>query len=131
LERPIYVREGFARKPGKSIVSGRCGIKELCPKCKSESVNVKYVPRVNRSMLYIARVVGVVAIAGVFHGIVIALSGFGGHYGAYPGDELIVKSLLVGIGVVSVNVAVAALVWRAFGSKRVFKCSRCDGAEAK
>ena len=84
------------------------------------------MPRVNPVMLLIARVVGLFAVVGVIHGVIMALSGFSGHYGAYPRDELIMKSLLVGVGIAALNIFVGGVFWRLFGTKRIEKCDHCS-----
>ena len=69
------------------------------------------------------------AAVGATHGIVIALSGFGGHYGAYPAGQLISHSLLVGGGVVVFNLILALTAWRFLGKKRVLVCPACGHRE--
>lgn len=97
----------------------------VCPHCQTAECRRETVHRINPLSTFVARILGIVAILGVVHGITIALSGFGGHYGAYPRGQLITHSLFVGTGVVAVNLCIGLLGWRLLGKKGVLLCPTC------
>ena len=104
---------------------------QRCPVCGTENPQRAFVPWYNALVRGGARLIGFFGFAGAVYGLIVALSGFDGHYGAYPKDQLIVRSLLVGLAIIAVSVGLGLLSWYLLEEKSVTHCDWCGHLHPK
>ena len=98
---------------------------QRCSACERGAYREAVAPRYGPMLRLTARLAGVIAFAGVVWGLVIATSGFLGHYGAYPDGLLVRRSLLVGCALMGGAIVVGLGCLHLLEPRRVIRCDRC------
>ena len=96
-----------------------------CAACGRGQYRKATTPRCGPLLRLAARLLGVVAFSGALCGILVALSGFSDHYGAYPEDVLLGRSLLVGCGMLALSIGVGVGCLFLLEQRAVVCCDRC------